>query len=264
LYGYGWADFLSRFAVLMFLAPFAFYLLAKDRWKLLLTISLLAWAFRANNFLLSWQIVFFGGMMVGFYWQRLEAKFTALRPQTQRRLKISVALISLVTFILSYLSVYVLSLLNQRLTTLPHSLQTLTYKWNSVNEFVWQYAQKWTVGPVRIVLFLLWFSALFMLVRRYEGAINRWTRGVVELLGRNSLFVYIAHAFIVFGFKFFIFPGHPLWINFIVTAAALATLIGMTMIYVRIKPQPTASDVIGKRSSRSSSRYVGRPELAES
>jgi hypothetical protein len=263
LYGYGWADFLSRFAILMFLAPFAFYLLMKGRWKLLLAICITAWALRANNFLLSWQIVFFGGMMIGYYWQQLDAKFTALKPKTRRRIKLSVVWSSLVTFILSYLSVYVLSILNQRLTTLPHSMQTLTYKWNSVNEFVWLYAQKWTVGPVRIILFLLWFAALFMLVRRYEAAINRYTRGVIELLGRNSLFVYIAHAFIVFGFKFFIRPGHPLWINFIVTAGALGTLIAVTVLYVRIKPQPAASDVIGRRPQKAKGRYVGRPELAE-
>jgi hypothetical protein len=265
MYGFGWADFLSRFAVLMFLAPFGFYLLSKGRWKLLLGLSLVAWAFRANNFTLSWQIVFFSGMMIGFYWPQLEARYHHLKPKTRRRLKINVALLSFVTFTLSYLSVYVLSLLNQRLTNLPHSLQTLTYKWNAVNEFVWLYAQKWTMGPIRVVLFLLWFSALFMLVRRYESAINKGTRGIVELLGRNSLFVYIAHAFIVFGFKFFILPGHTLWINFIVTTAALATLIAATIVYVRFKPQPSATDMIGSRARQDNRRYVGRrPELAES
>jgi hypothetical protein len=266
LYGFGWADFLSRFAILMLLAPFGFYLLVKNRWKLFIIISLIAWAFRANNFLLSWQIVFFGGMLVGFYWSQLEVKFNDLKPRVRRRIKLSVIWVSALTFLLSYLSVYVLSVLNQRLATLPHSLQTLTYRWNDINEFVWLYAQKWTVGPLRIVLFMFWFAALFMLVRRYENAINKGTKGTLELLGRNSLFVYIAHAFIVFGFKFFVLPGHPLWINFIVTAAALAILIGVTLLYVRIKPRPSAQDFIGDRRQarvKASGRYVGRPELAE-
>jgi hypothetical protein len=33
---YGWADFLGRFAILMLIAPFVFYLISKGRWRLVL------------------------------------------------------------------------------------------------------------------------------------------------------------------------------------------------------------------------------------
>jgi fucose 4-O-acetylase-like acetyltransferase len=114
--------------------------------------------------------------------------------------------------------------------------QNFVFRWNDINAYVWLYAQKWTVGPLRVILFLLWFTALFMLVNKYIEPINRYSRNLFLLLGQNGLFVYIAHAFIVFIFKLFISAGHPLLVNFLVTAAALFTLVAVTKIYTRIPP----------------------------
>lgn len=230
-YGFGWADFLDRFAILMFLAPFAFYLLARGKWWLLTVASLTAWAFRGNNFTLSWQIVFGLGMVVGFYWHEFRTYLNGLSERAQDRLKIFIFSTAWITFLLSYASVYLLSVLNQKLTGLPLWLQHITLSWNTANADVWLYAQKWTMGPIRIVLFMIWFTALYLWVERHYDTINKYSKGFIELLGQNSLFVYITHAFIVFAFKFFIPPNTTLWQNFLITGFALMLLIAITWAY---------------------------------
>lgn len=244
-YGYGWADFLDRFAILMLLAPFGFYLIARGKWWLLGMASLTAWALRGNNFTLSWQILFAAGMVLGYYWFELNARLAGLSVALRHRLKVGLFVTAWVTFLLSYASVFLLSLLNQHLlgnpASLPHWLQDFTLNWNSINQSVWLYAQKWTMGPIRIVLFLIWFTALYLWADKYYDTITRYTKGFIELLGRNSLFVYITHAFIVFGFKFFIPAGTTLWQNFLITGSALALLIAITYFYKRFwpdKPKP--------------------------
>jgi hypothetical protein len=233
-YGYGWADFLDRFAILMFLAPFGFYLLSKGKWWLLMAVSVIGWAWPGSGFTLHWQIIYALGMILGYHWHEVRARFGKLSATSRKSIKISLAVITVITFGLSYLSVYVLSLLNEKLASLSVGLQQFTLHWNSVNAYVWRFAEKWTVGPLRLVLFLIWFSVLFMVVQRHEKSINRYTKGMIQTVGQNSLFVYIAHAFIVFIFKLFIAPGKPLFINFIVTAAALASLLIVTKAYTRL------------------------------
>lgn len=235
-YGFGWADFLDRFAILMLMAPISFYLLAKRKWWLLVGISVVGWIFRGEDFTLGWQIIFNLAMALGFYWHELVAKWKSFSQKAQRGIKRTVVSVAAISFSLSYLSVYVLSLLNEKFLGLPHWLQSLTLHWNTTNAWVWLYSQKWTMGPVRIVLFAFWFSVLFLFVQKYWRGINRVTRGKIELLGRNSLFVYIAHAFIVFVFKLFIPDQTKLWDNFLITSAALVLLILCTVYYKKLEP----------------------------
>jgi hypothetical protein len=234
-YSFGWADFLTRFAKLMVIAPIGFYLLSKRKWWLLVGISAIVWGFRGQSFTAAWQAIFFAGMMLGFYWEHLVSWWRGLTYKARYTAKKALAWSAGLTFIFSWSGVFILSLLNQRLNSLPHWLQSFTNNWNSLHNYVWVYTQKWTLGPLRIALFLLWFWALFLLVNRFQRQISRFTRGTIELLGQNSLFVYIAHAFIVFGFRMFIVPGRASLIrNFIVTLFSLGLLIAATALYRRV------------------------------
>jgi OpgC protein len=264
-YDYGWADFLDRFAIMMLMAPFAFYLLARSKWWLMLIISIALWAGPGNNNpldTLNWQIIFNLGMLIGYHWHELKQRLARVRPVVIKRTKRAILTLTAITFLLSYASVYVLSLLNQKLGSLSPDWQQFTLHWNSANAYIWRFSEKWTVGPLRIVLFGLWFASLFMIVERYGPAINRYTKNVLLMFGQNSLFVYIAHAFIVFGFKYFINPGHPLFINFLITAAALASLIAVTWIYTRLRPAAQPSH--HPRQPQSTNRTALKAELAES
>jgi hypothetical protein len=262
-YGFGWADFLDRFAILTFLAPFAFYLISKGKWWLLMAISLIAWAFRGNGFTLSWQLIFAMGMVIGYHWYELRGRIESLPAATRHKLRSLVFKTTIITFFLSYTSVYVLSVLNDQWISLSPFWQNLIFHLNSVNNWIWLYAQKWTMGPVRIVLFLLWFAALFMIVEKYQDKINKWTRGYIDLFGRNSLFVYIAHAFIVFGFKLFIPPGTNLWQNFLITLAALSLLLYVTKAYSKMLVRRQAVATTGQRK-KTKAHHALKPEPAES
>ena len=228
---YGWADFLGRFAILMLIAPFVFFLLTRGRWKLVLVGIISAWVLRHNNFTLGWQILFNGGMLVGFYWKELNAWWHHLAKHHRRNIKRAVITVTAITFAYAYLVVYVLSELNTFMAHLPIWLQHFTLSWNSFNKKIWVYNDKWTMGPIRVILFFFWASVGYMWVSRHETVINQKTRGILLLIGQNSLFVYIYHSFIVLGFKYLIPPRTNIAENFLIVSAGLALLIGGTYAY---------------------------------
>lgn len=232
---YGWADFLVRFAILMFFAPFVFYLISKGKWWLMLAVSLMAWYFRGESFTLGWQLIFNLGILAGFYWFEIEKRYRGLSSKRRGKLNKAFIITALITFTLSYASVYVLSLLNNLYDSLTPWLRHLTFTWNNYNSDVWVYAQKWTMGPLRVLLFFIWFPVLYAIFRRYEKPIGRYSRGVLEMLGRNSLFVYTAHAFIVFALKLYFIPPATSFIeNFLFTGVGLALLIAVTQAYTKL------------------------------
>lgn len=258
-YTFGWADFLVRFAILMLVAPLFFFLLTKRLWWLALAASVTAWALRGQGFTLAWQLIFNSGILIGYYWQQIEAKFQDLKSKTRSLIKRSFAATAGITLLISYSSVFVLSALFHLWgdNHLPHYWQHVAYVWGNWNYDVWKYADKWTMGPLRVVLFFIWFPTLYWLVRRYEDSIARFSMGILELLGRNSLFVYTVHAFIVLGFKLYLIPAKTNFgENFLITSFGLILLVAITKLYVRIQPSlpsiklPTYRLHFGKVSDR--------------
>jgi hypothetical protein len=230
-YEYGWADFLARFAILMLMAPLVFYLIAKGRWKLVLGGIIATYLLRHANFTLGWQIIFNGGMMVGFYWDEINRWWAGLRSRTRRILQRSLIAITAVSFTLSYAIVYILPSLNNHYDSLSPGWQSLAFHWDSFTQWLFIYADKWTMGPLRLVMFFIWAAVAYMIVSRHESIINRSTRGLLVVIGQNSLFVYIFHSFIVLAFKFFIPVKTNDLQNFAITSLALALLIGGTYLY---------------------------------
>ena len=236
---YGWADFLVRFAILMLFAPIVFYVIAKGKWWLALAGIIIAWIFRGQGFTLAWQLIFNLGILIGFYWQQIEACFRRLKAPRRRQIKYGFAGAAAVSFTISYASVYVLSLLFHLWgdNHLPPAWQHIAYDWGNWNFDIWRWADKWTMGPVRVALFFIWFPVLYWLVRRFESQIAGASRGLLELLGRNSLFVYSIHSIIVFIFKMYLIPPQTNFIqNFLITGAGLVLLVAVTLVYKRLQP----------------------------
>lgn len=230
-FGFGWADFLARFSILMIIAPLAFYLISRGWWRLMLMLSLVAWFFRGQNFTLAWQLLFNGGMLCGFYWREIQTRAARLSKKQKKYLTRGLYGLSLSTFAISYASVFLLSFINEHLSRLSAGVRAVILSIDSINDHVWLYAQKWTLGPLRIILFGLWFCALFLWIHKNQSAINHRSRGLLELLGRNSLYVYILHSVIVFLFWLFI-PAHTnLLQNFVITLLALVLLVLGTFSY---------------------------------
>ena len=53
------------------------------------------------------------------------------------------------------------------------------------------------LDPLRLLIGTIWFTALYMFIRKNEHSINTLTSGALSLLGRNALFVYCLHAIIL-------------------------------------------------------------------
>ena len=90
------------------------------------------------------------------------------------------------------------------------------------------YFSKDTLEPARIAIGIVWFAALYMLFRRYEQRINKGTHGVLTLFGRQSLFVYSFHAFVLFIIDLYFRPALP---TMIVTNT-IVTIIVLIIIYI--------------------------------
>jgi hypothetical protein len=255
---YGWADFLVRFAILMFFAPLVFLLVSKGKWWLVLAGIWTAWAFRGQSFTLAWQLLFNMGILIGYYWQPIRTRFRSLSFSHQQLIKRTFLISALITFTASYANVYVLSLMFHLWGDgrLPPALQHVAFTWGWINHDVWIWDSKWTMAPLRIVLFFVWFPTLFGLVRRYEKQLVGISHGILEMLGRNSLFVYSVHSIIVFTLKMYVIPSHTsLLQNFLITGLALVTLIIIVKLYVRYRPALASAyhPLIGWRSNNAHS-----------
>ncbi|HSW78433.1 MAG TPA: OpgC domain-containing protein [Candidatus Babeliales bacterium] len=237
---YGWADFLIRFAILMAFAPLVFWLVAKRLWWLALVGIVTVWFFRGQGFTLAWQLIFNSGIIIGFHWQQIQDKFNSFRPKTRGLIKKSFVALTAITFVFSYASVFVLSLLFHLWgwDLLPHWWQHVAFTWGWINHDVWIYADKWTLAPLRVALFFIWFPALYWVVRRFESQINTYTKGIFEILGKNSLYVYTAESFVVFVFKLYVIPPKTnVFQNFLITVASIALVVLMTIGYKRLQPR---------------------------
>ncbi len=231
---YGWADFLVHFAVLMLFAPIVFYLVARGKWWLALIGMTVAWYIRGESFVMAWQFIFNIGIIIGYYWYKISGRYRSLDKKQRSRVKLAVGALAAISFAASYLSIYLLTLLNQLYGSLTPWLRHVTFTWNNYNADTWVFADKWTMGWLRILLFFCWFCVLYWFFRTYEARINRFTKGILEMLGRNSLFVYTLHAFIVFTLKMYFIPRVTSVLqNFLITTAGMVVLISITTVYTR-------------------------------
>lgn len=227
-YSFGWADFLPHYVVFMFFAPLVFWLLMRGYWKSVIVGSVVLWCLRGQNFVLAWQTIFVGGMIVGYYWTSLARWANTLSKRTKSVAWRAVSTIAIATFIFSYASVYILSLLNAYESRLPTFVAPLTFAWDQLNAAIWPFFEKWTMEPGRMILFAVWMLTAYVLVSKHERAIRRWTFGILDTLGQNSLFVYGVHAIVIFIIHLFLPAKDNLYFNFTVTAMALLVIVGLT------------------------------------
>lgn len=231
-YIYGWADFLRLYAIFLIMTPLAILALRKGKWYLVAAVSILLWALfpfalanTANSaeilMILSYQLVFFAGLIIGFHWTDVQAWWRS-RSKTFREY-ISAPLLGLAaaTLILNMI-VVVLVTLNA---------------WPALSEGY--YRLFWSDGlfhkeslPVlRLALFALWFSLGLTLFTKFEAQIKKWLGWILLPFGTNSLYVYIMHALILFLAHLVIPPNATtnVFANFI----ASILLLGLILLAVR-------------------------------
>jgi len=220
-YTYGWADFLRYYALFLFFAPAALWLLRKGYWYLVISISLLVWCLFPISPLppemsqpISWQVIFFGSFIIGYYWPLLVEywnKFSVKAKRIFGAVLISTAAITMFASVALVFGHEVSGALGTQLTSIHHAIE------------LW--FNKDRLPITRILLGAVWFWAIFWVVRKYEAAIMKRVGWFFLPLGENSLYVYTIQAFVVFFAHLFILhPGgsDTILINLATSLAALA------------------------------------------
>jgi hypothetical protein len=222
-FNYGWADFLGFYAIFLLIAPLAIWMLRKKLWHILLGLSLVVWILGTGMksdliVVQSWQILFFGGMIIGFYRKEIEAWISRLQPKVKLCLTKVIYSLSALTLIAS---VYFTTIAKEYSKSSQFLTNLLNLDW--ANNFWHQNLEKLflksTLPPLRLLVFLLWFSALYMLVNKFELKIKKWLGWLLIEFGQSSLYVYIMHAVLLFGLDLIIPDGQFWLVNFLINTS---------------------------------------------
>lgn len=226
-YTYGWADFLRLYAIFIFFTPFALWLLRKGWWYVVLGISAAVWSLYPllpNNPVIaqpfSWQLIFFGGFIIGFYWENILATWRKLSIQTRKKIGWTITAAFIITLAASFILVF------------GHLIGgAVGTQLSSAHHIVEQNFNKDRLPIPRIILGAIWFWGMFYLLRRFESWIMIRFGGFFLRFGMNSLYVYTISAFVVFFTHLIITPvgGYPVVVNLLVSAAALS------LVYLALK-----------------------------
>jgi Uncharacterized protein conserved in bacteria len=221
-YSYGWADFLRYYAVFLTGAPIVLWLLRRGLWYVVVVISILIWSLYpltpgGENYIeLSWQVIFYAGMIIGFYWPELTNFW---RAHFSRRTRIIISRLLFASFITTAIANFILVF--GALFWNIEPLKSIHY--DSIDFF-----EKDRMTWRRLLLGTVWFWGFFVFMRRHERLITQKLGKLLTPLGTNSLYVYTIESFVVFFAHLFIAPAQPLvqilpwYINLVISIAAIA------------------------------------------
>lgn len=224
-YFYGWADYLRLYAIFMLVSPLAMWLLRRGKWYILLLGNIAIWLLFPSSpdvpdltqelmQPLSWQLVFFGGMIIGFHWKQLTAWWNSLKTRTKRIVISSLLSVSLITALINIWVVFILPHYNIQE---PSLLANLDYK------LYIEFFDKERLPFARLALFATWFWSAFYLFRKFEPFIIRTVGWLLIPFGTNSLYVYTLHAFVIF-FIHLWFQKGDLFFNLVVSVVIVALI----------------------------------------
>lgn len=238
-YVYGWADFLTYYVSFMIGAPFVLYMLKRGWWWLVVALSIAVWLQRELTFTHAWQVIFYGGMIAGYYWRNLQEWVASWKQPLRERVWWLIVGATAVTMIVSFANLFVLNALRDSAASLPAGVNAFAADWYTVSESVWPYFDKFTLEPGRIAMFALWITGSILVVQRYARLLPSKLANVLTLLGQNSLYVYGVHSIIVFAIHAYLPKDWGIVFNFVVTTVVLAIMIGLTYAKVWYKNHGT-------------------------
>jgi hypothetical protein len=223
-YNYGWADFLQYYVLFMLFAPLAVWLCVKNKAWLVVLVSVVVYVFRGQNFNMAWQIMFMGGIVLGHYLPTLEAKSKEIPKKIHRKmLRRSLYVLAVASLLASVIITFGAAAMQTFMgSNIPAWLAPLHDTLASWNANLAPNVEKWTLEPLRVLFAALWFSALYIVVRRREEWIDKKTYGFFRTLGEVSLLVYGVHALVVFGAHLYLPEDFGYALNSVVTAVFLA------------------------------------------
>jgi len=227
-YIYGWADYLRLYAIYMFVSPLVMWLLRKGKWYIALAASLICWYLYDYSPLetpelsqvFSWQLIFFGGMTIGFYLESIRNWWGNLSLTIRKYVTGTVVTVALITMIANFIFVvWGPQIIGQ------NSVQ-------AINDTLMPYLNKERLPLYRIALFLVWFGAGFWIMTKLERYIIKYLGWLLIPFGGNSLYVYTIEAFVIF-FIHLVVPPSPS--NLLINLALSLGSLGVVWLAVHYK-----------------------------
>lgn len=220
-YIYGWADYLRLYAIFLFASPIAMWLLRKNLWYVVLGLSLYVWSLFDVSPLetdelsqvYSWQLIFFGGLTIGFYWDTICTWWSHLPRLARKSITTSTVIVAAITMLANIIWL----VFGQAIIGID-AYRTIHYS-------LLEYFSKEELPIPRLLMFMVWFGAAFWLFHRYEKIIVRWLGKLLIPFGTNSLYVYTIHAFVVFFIHLLISQATSSWLlNLILTLSCVGLI----------------------------------------
>ncbi len=220
-HSYGWAGFLKFYAIYIALAPIAIWLLRKKLWWILLSVSTLLWVYGLNqdNWWFSWQLLFYGGAILGFYVPEIRGWWEN-RPRLDRQLLTSLLLsVSAAIVVLSVFFVHGWNLVK------PTDNPFMSYQeYDTLRRIIDPYFDRVSLQPLRLITALLWFGSLVILFSHFQSFIKKWFGWLLMTYGQNSLYVYILHGIAVFAIDLLIPRTANILLNVMLIIAVVMSL----------------------------------------
>jgi hypothetical protein len=177
-----WIYFLALYAVFLALAiPVVWLFRHNKSWLvLLLSTGLYVIGITKNIEWMKWQILFFGLSVIGFHFETLRSWWSNLGARGRRKYEFSVYLAAIATVALSVITTFYPSILGEQVSRQLNS-------YFIIEDF----------GALRIIMSLLWFTAIALFFNRFINQIARLTGGVLDFIGTHSLSAYIIHGVVI-------------------------------------------------------------------
>ncbi len=214
-YSYGLADMLPLYTLFLLASIPALWLVVRGKAWVVVLVSVSLWVIGCFSAVpihltkayfsdLSWQVVFFGGFVVGCYYDQIRQRWRNLSSSVRRRIVFTLGVALLLGLSLSISNFYG-HLLSGWLADIERSL------FNKIQ-----------LGLGRLILFSIFISFSYLVIKHYEKWLVAWLGWFFLPLGQNSLYVYIVHSVIVF----------PLFAFTIKNNFWLATLEGIIVVFI--------------------------------
>jgi hypothetical protein len=219
---FGWSVFLILYAVFLAITPAAIWLLRNNKWWLLLTLSICVWiiGLGKNQNLLSWQLLFFGGAIFGYYYYPLREKWHSLK--NQKMIKGIIVSAAGVTLVASVFTIFAWPIVKSSWSPISYP-DFLLFRTQIDPFFI-----RNELRPAHIAISLLWFSALFIIFNRYKHLLQTKLGWLLIPFGRHSLFAYIIQGFIVIIVGALIPQTTNMFINALIIAVSVYVVLLLT------------------------------------
>ncbi len=217
-YIYGWADLLNNYAVFMLAAPLALLLLRYRLVAPLIVIVVAVWWARGNNPYLGWQVYFFAGLVVGYYLRPIEARLAGVPTAFTRLVRAILYVTAITTVLISATLTHGAALLEEYADFGQPWLEPARLGLPERAALVEPWFDKWSVAFGGVIIAFLWFAALYVFVRRHEKWFVTYAGRILLPVGRNSLFVYVTQAVLIFGLGMIEVNSEGVWQNTAATA----------------------------------------------